>query len=106
MAISSSVTRSIAAERNGTLSVMPAIVVWRDASEGSILLSAGRMSTSSKVNPSETILLDMTYYTHFTAKVNAAGHALTLLLAVDRGLEERVEKRVWRERLAFHSGAK
>src|SRR3989344_5239284 len=70
IAISSSVTRSIAAERNGTESSMPAIFVLRDASAGSILEAPGRMRTSSKVNPSWRILAAMAYYTLSPEKVN------------------------------------
>src|SRR3989338_6000280 len=70
IAISSSVTRSIAAERNGTESSMPAIFVLSDASAGSIWEAPGRIKTSSKVNPSLRILAAMTHYTRLSKKVN------------------------------------
>src|SRR3989338_4805834 len=70
-----SVTRSIAAERNGTESSIPAMFVLRDASDGSILLAAGRISTSSKVNPSLMILtpmLNCTFPAHFRNRLVVA----------------------------------
>src|SRR3989338_3697412 len=61
--MSSSVTRSIAAERNGIERSMPQSFVLREASAGSIELAAGRMSTSSKVNPRSSILATILHYT-------------------------------------------
>src|SRR3989338_3672618 len=70
IAIRASVTRSIAAERKGTESGIPAITVLSDASAGSISDAPGRMSTSSKVNPSLRILTAMRHYTPRGQKVN------------------------------------
>src|SRR3989344_2249612 len=78
MAILLSVTRSIAAERNGTESSSPAMFVLSDASAGSICEAPGRIKTSSKVKPSWRILATcgelrrtMAYYTLSRQKVNS-----------------------------------
>src|SRR3989344_817797 len=74
----------MAAERNGTERSIPAMLILSDASEGSILLAAGRISTSSKVNPSLMILTPMSNYTHLLGFSKSALGIFESLLRCER----------------------